>query len=128
MVKQYCIKIVEILVADAYNKLLSNINIFLSSENSEDTIIYNSLKFIFFEYTPKNDSKLTENGEKILKKIDKRFSIIINDIHKKELYKFSKENSEKIGLEIDKTQFNVMNQNLGLKLNIKEYSQFQREA
>ena len=128
MVKQYCIKIVEILVTDAYNKLLSNINIFLSSENSEDTIIYNALKFIFFEYAPKNDSKLTEIGEKILKKIDKRFSIIINDIHKKELSKFAKENSEKIGLEIDKTQFNVMNQNLGVKLNIKEYSQFQREA
>ena len=77
---------------------------------------------------PGNDSKLTEDGEAILKKIDKKLSIIINDIHKKRLSEFAKENSEKIGLEIDKTQFNVMNQNLGVKLNIKEHSQFQREA
>ena len=128
MIKQYCIKIVEILLTDSYNKLLSNLDLFLSSENIEETIIYNVLKFLFFEYVPGNDSKLTEDGEAILKKIDKKLSIIINDIHKKKLSEFAKENSEKIGLEIDKTQFNVMNQNLGVKLNIKEHSQFQREA
>ena len=128
MIKQYCIKIVEILLTDSYNKLLSNLDLFLSSENIEETIIYNVLKFLFFEYVPGNDSKLTEDGEAILKKIDKKLSIIINDIHKKRLSEFAKENSEKIGLEIDKTQFNVMNQNLGVKLNIKEHSQFQREA
>ena len=128
MIKQYCIKIVEILLTDSYNKLLSNLDLFLSSENIEEAIIYNVLKFLFFEYVPGNDSKLTEDGEAILKKIDKKLSIIINDIHKKRLSEFAKENSEKIGLEIDKTQFNVMNQNLGVKLNIKEHSQFQREA
>jgi hypothetical protein len=128
MIKQYCIKIVEILLTDSYNKLLSNLDLFLSSENIEEAIIYNVLKFLFFEYVPGNDSKLTEDGEAILKKIDKKLSIIINDIHKKKLSEFAKENSEKIGLEIDKTQFNVMNQNLGVKLNIKEHSQFQREA
>ena len=128
MVKQYCIQIVDILLNDTYNKLLSNLNIFYSSEQSEENIIYNTLKTLFFEYVPENNSKLTENGEEILKRIDKKFSIIIDDIHKKQLSDFANENSQKIGLEIDKTQFNVINQNLEVKLNIKEHSQYQREA
>ena len=128
MVKQYCIQIVDILLNDTYYKLLSNLNIFYSSEQSEENIIYNTLKTLFFEYVPENNSKLTENGEEILKRIDKKFSIIIDDIHKKQLSDFANENSQKIGLEIDKTQFNVINQNLEVKLNIKEHSQYQREA
>ena len=128
MVKHYCIQIVDILLNDTYNKLLSNLNIFYSSEQSEENIIYNTLKTLFFEYVPENNSKLTENGEEILKRIDKKFSIIIDDIHKKQLSDFANENSQKIGLEIDKTQFNVINQNLEVKLNIKEHSQYQREA
>ena len=129
MVKQKCKKIVEILLTDAYNKLLSNLkNMFLSSENTEDTIIYNVLNILFFEYVPENASKLSEKGKEILKNKDKKFSNIIKDIHKKKLTEFAKEKLERIGLEIDKTQFNVMNQNLGVKLNIKEHDQFQREA
>ena len=41
---------------------------------------------------------------------------------------FSKDYSERIGLEIEKAQYNVINQNLGVKLNIKEYSFFQNEG
>ena len=129
MVKQKCKKIVEILLTDAYNKLLSNLkNMFLSSENTEDTIIYNVLNILFFEYVPENASKLSEKGKEILKNKDRKFSNIIKDIHKKKLTEFAKEKSERIGLEIDKTQFNVMNQNLGVKLNIKDHGQYQREA
>ena len=129
MVKQKCKKIVEILLTDAYNKLLSNLkNMFLSSENTEDTIIYNVLNILFFEYVPENASKLSEKGKEILKNKDIKFSNIIKDINKKKLTEFAKEKSEIIGLEIDKTQFNVMNQNLGVKLNIKDHGQYQREA
>ena len=129
MVKQKCKKIVEILLTDAYNKLLSNLkNMFLSSENTEDTIIYNVLNILFFEYVPENASKLSEKGKEILKNKDIKFSNIIKDINKKKLTEFAKEKSERIGLEIDKTQFNVMNQNLGVKLNIKDHGQYQREA
>ena len=128
MVKQYCIKIIEILLNDTYNKLLSNLDIIISSENYESSIIYNSLKTLFFEYIPENDSNLTEKGEEIFTRIDEKFTIIINDINKKQLAEFAKENSEKIALENDKTQFNVINHSLGKPLNIKEHSQFQREA
>ena len=129
MVKQKCKKILEILLTDAYNKLLSNLkNMFLSSENTEDTIIYNALNILFFEYVPENASKLSEKGKEILKNKDIKFSNIIKDINKKKLTEFAKEKSEIIGLEIDKTQFNVMNQNLGVKLNIKDHGQYQREA
>lgn len=41
---------------------------------------------------------------------------------------FSDEFSEKIGLEMDKTQYNIINKNLGVKLNIKEFADFKREG
>jgi len=44
------------------------------------------------------------------------------------LKEFAKDYSERIGLEIEKAQYNVINQNLGVKLNIKEYSYFQKEG
>ena len=52
----------------------------------------------------------------------------INEIQQKKLKEFAKDYSERIGLEIDKAQYNVINQNLGVKLNIKEYSFFQKEG
>lgn len=128
MVKQYCLEIVEILLNDTYSQLLSNLGVNVSSDNYEDIIIFNTLKFVFFGFIPENNSKLTEKGEEILTKIEKKLSTIINYIHEKQLSQFAKENSEKIALEIDNTQFNVMNHNLGVPLLIQEHSQFQREV
>lgn len=112
------------------NQILSDLNNFFSQDNTNDDIIYNTLKNVFFEFVPLTDieQSLTKNGEKILQKMVKKLSLEINEIHKKKLKEFASEYSEKIGLEIDRVQYNVINQNLGVKLNIKEYSNFQREG
>ena len=112
------------------NQILSDLNNFFSQDSiNDDLIIYNTLKNVFFEFVPTDlEQSLTENGEKILQKMVKRLSLEIDEIHKKKLKEFASEYSEKIGLEIDRVQYNVINQNLGVKLNIKEYSNFQREG
>ena len=76
---------------------------------------------MFFEFVPLIDleQSLTENWENILQKLAKKLSLEINEIHKKKLKEFTSEYSEKIGLEIDRVQYNLINQNLDVKLNIK---------
>lgn len=130
MVKKYCTNFIEILLNQTLNQILSDLNNFFSQDNTNDDIIYNTLKNVFFEFVPLTDieQSLTKNGEKILQKMVKKLSLEINEIHKKKLKEFASEYSEKIGLEIDRVQYNVINQNLGVKLNIKEYSNFQREG
>lgn len=129
MVKKYCTNFIEILLNQTLNQILSDLNNFFSQDNINDDLIYNTLKNVFFEFVPTDlEQSLTENGEKILQKMVKRLSLEIDEIHKKKLKEFASEYSEKIGLEIDRVQYNVINQNLGVKLNIKEYSNFQREG
>ena len=77
---------------------------------------------------PQKEQKLSQNGEKALKDILGKLYLKIDKIQKKKLNEFTNEYSEKIGTKIDKTQFNVINQNLGVKLNIKNYSQFKKEG
>ena len=130
MIKKYCIDFVEILLNQTLKNILSNINDFLPAENNafEDSFLFCTLKNVFFEFVPQNEQSLSEKGENILKKISKKLSLEIKEIHQKKLKEFAKDCSEKIGLEIEKAQYNVINQNLGMKLNIKKYSFFQNEG
>ena len=130
MIKKYCIDFVEILLNQTLNNILSNLKDFLPTENNtfEDSFLFCTLKNVFFEFVPQNEQSLSEKGENILKKIAKKLSLEIKEIHQKKLKEFAKDCSEKIGLEIEKAQYNVINQNLGVKLNIKKYSFFQNEG
>jgi len=128
MVKQHCRKLVEISLGQTLNMLLSNVNVFFDQNNIKEDILYNTLKNVFFEYLPQENVKLTESGEKILKNTVEKLAFEIDEIQKKKLIEFSEEYSEKIGLEMDKNQYNVINKNLGVKLNIKEFADFKREG
>ena len=128
MVKQHCRKLVEILLGQTLNKFLSNFDAFFAQDNIEKDILYNTLKNVFFGYLPRDKVNLTKNGEKILKNIVKKLALEIDEIQKKKLIEFSDEYSAKIGLEMDKIQYNIINKNLGVKLNIKEFEDFKREG
>jgi len=130
MIKKYCIDLIEISLNKTLNNILSNINDFLPPENNtfDDSILFNTLKNVFFEFVPQNYQCLSEKGENLLRKTVKKLSLEINEIQQKKLKEFAKDYSERIGLEIDKAQYNVINQNLGVKLNIKEYSYFKNEG
>ena len=128
MVKEYCKKVLEILLDKALKNLLSNKNIFFEKEKDNDLILYNTLKNILFNYIPQQNQNLSENGEIILKNAVQKLNSKINDIQKIKLSEFVNEYSEKIGLDCEKTQFNIINENSEVKLNIKEYSQFKKEG
>ena len=130
MIKKYCIDFMEIILNQTLNNILSNINVFLPTENNkfDESIIFNTLKNVFLEFVPQNEQNLSELGENLLKNTAKKLSLEIIEIHQKKLKEFAKDYSEKIGLEIEKAQYNVINQNLGVKLNIKEYSYFKNEG
>ena len=130
MIKKYCIDFMEIILNQTLNNILSNINVFLLPENNkfDDSILFNTIKNVFLEFVPQNEQNLSEKGENLLKNTAKKLSLEIIEIHQKKLKEFAKDYSEKIGLEIEKTQYNVINQNLGVKLNIKEYSYFKNEG
>lgn len=128
MVKQHCRKVIEILLTQTLNNLLANLNIFFAQDNIEEDILYNTLKNVFLEYLPQDNMNLSKNGEKVLKNIVKKLSLEIDEVQKKKLIEYSNDSSEKIGLEIEKAQYNVINQNLGVKLNIKEFSYYKREG
>ena len=130
MIKKYCIDFMEIILNQTLNNILSNINVFLPTENNkfDESILFNTIKNVFLEFVPKNEQNLSELGENLLKNTAKKLSLEIIEIHQKKLKEFAKDYSEKIGLEIEKAQYNVINQNLGVKLNIKEYSYFKNEG
>jgi len=130
MIKKYCIDFMEIILNQTLNNILSNINVFLPQENNkfDESILFNTIKNVFLEFVPQNEQNLSEKGENLLKNTAKKLSLEIIEIHQKKLKEFAKDYSEKIGLEIEKTQYNVINQNLGVKLNIKEYSYFKNEG
>ena len=53
----------------------------------------------------------------------------INSIHKKNLEKFLSDASDNIGINIDKTQYNIICQNSGVILNnIKDHDQYTKEG
>ena len=130
MIKKYCIDFMEIILNQTLNNILSNINVFLPTENNkfDESILFNTIKNVFLEFVPQNEQNLSELGENLLKNTAKKLSLEIIEIHQKKLKEFAKDYSEKIGLEIEKAQYNVINQNLGMKLNIKEYSYFKNEG
>ena len=130
MIKKYCIDFMEIILNQTLNNILSNINVFLPTENNkfDESILFNTIKNVFLEFVPQNEQNLSELGENLLKNTAKKLSLEIIEIHQKKLKEFAKDYSEKIGLEIEKAQYNVINQNLGVKLNIKEYSYFKNEG
>ena len=130
MIKKYCIDFMEIILNQTLNNILSNINLFLPTENNkfDESILFNTIKNVFLEFVPQNEQNLSELGENLLKNTAKKLSLEIIEIHQKKLKEFAKDYSEKIGLEIEKAQYNVINQNLGMKLNIKEYSYFKNEG
>ena len=118
MIKEFCRKIGDMLLSETLKTILENKNSFFNQINNEKEIIYLTLKNIFLKYVPQKEQKLSQNGEKALKDILGKLYLKIDKIQKKKLNEFTNEYSEKIGNEIDKTQFNVINQNLGVKLNI----------
>ena len=128
MIKEKCKQIVEILLNKTLNNLLSNIKIFIEKEKDNDLILYNTLKHIIFTYIPQSNQILSEKGDLILKNAVQKLNSKINEIQKVRLSEFVNEYSEIIGLEIEKSQFNVINENPGVKVNIKDYSQFKREG
>lgn len=129
MIKAYCKKIVEILLSETLNTILSNKNDFFQKvEKDNDNIIYITLKNVFLKFVPQKKFELSENSEKALKEISEKLSLKIDEIQKKKLSEFTNENSEKVGSKIDKTQSHVINQNLGVALNIKDFSQFKNEG
>lgn len=130
MIKKYCVDLIEILFNQTLNNILSNINAFLPPENNifDDSIFFNTIKNVFLEFVPKNQQNLSAQGENLLKKTAQKLSLEIIEIHQKKLKEFAKDYSERIGLEIEKAQYNVISQNLGVKLNIKEYSHFKNEG
>ena len=128
MIKECSKKAVEILLNTTSNNLLSNIKIFIEKERDNDLILYNTLKYIISNYIPQKNHNLSEKGELILKNTVQKLNSIINDIQKNKLSDFVNEYSEIIGLQSDKTQFNIISGNPGVELNIKDYSQFKREG
>ena len=128
MIKECSKQAVEILLNTTSNNLLSNIKIFIEKERDYDLILYNTLKYIISNYIPQKNHNLSEKGELILKNTVQKLNSIINDIQKTKLSEFVNEYSEIIGLQSDKTQFNIISGNPGVELNIKDYSQFKREA
>ena len=130
MIKKYCKDLVEILLNQTLNQILSNLDDFLPKEKESinDNILFETLKNVFFQFVPQNENTLSEKGENFLRKTAKKLSLEILDIQKNKLKEFSKDFSEKIGLEIEKAQYNVINQNLGVKVNIKQFSSFQKEG
>ena len=130
MIKKYCVDLIEVSLNQTLNNILSDINDFLPLDNDslDDSILSDTIKNVFLEFLTQDAQTLSEKGENILKKISKKLFLEINEIQQKNLKEFAKDYSERIGLEIDKAQYNVINQNLGVKLNIKEYSFFQKEG
>ena len=107
MIKKYCIDTSILILEKILNELLKNMNVFISKENDMNTILYNVLKNIFI----------------------KIFTEKVKSIHEKNLEKFLLDASENIGINIDKTQYNVICQNSGVILNnIKDHDQHTKEG
>ena len=129
MLKKYSSDYAKLLLENTLNEALKNINNFISKENDVTTIIYNTLKTVFIKYVPKENFNLTEKAEGNIKSTVNILIDKINDIQKKNLEEFASEASEKIGSQIDKTQYNVICQNSGVSLNnLKEYGQYKKEG
>ena len=69
------------------------------------------------------------NGDQNIKNTVKILTNKINDIQIKKLASYVAEASEKIGAQVEKTQYNIICQNSGVTLNnLKEYSQYKNEG
>ena len=129
MIKKYCLDYAKLLLEKNLTRILKNIDNFVSSENDENTILYNTLKNIFIQFIPKEYLNLTMNGDQNIKNAVKILTNKINDIQIKQLALFAAEASEKIGAQVEKTQYNIICQNSGVTLNnLKEYSQYKNEG
>ena len=129
MIKKYCIDKSILILEQILNESLKNINYFISKENDTNTILYNVLKSIFIKYVPKENFNLGQNSEEHLKNTVKIFTEKVKSIHEKNFEKFLLDASENIGINIDKTQYNVICQNNGVILNnIKDHDQHTKEG
>ena len=129
MIKKYCLDKAILIIENIFKDLLKNINNFISKENDINILIFNALKATFSRYIPKEGFIFSENSEENIKTIVKILTDKINLIKKKNLEKFVNNASEKIGTQIDKTQYNVICQNSGVVLNkLKEYEQYKIEG
>ena len=129
MIKKYCLDKVILLLEKVCKDLLKNINNFIANENEINLIIYNALKVTFSRYIPKEEFIFSQNSEEIIKTTVKILTEKINSIQKKNLENFVSDASEKIGTQIDKTQYNVICQNSGVVLNtLKDYDQYKKEG
>jgi len=129
MIKKYCENEFIFILEKILNESLRNMNRFISKENDVNTILYNILKSTFIKYVPKENFNLGQNSEEHLKNTVKLFTEKINSIHKKNLEKFLSDASDNIGINIDKTQYNIICQNSGVILNnIKDHDQYTKEG
>ena len=129
MIKQYCLDKAILLLENNFKELLKNINYFLSKENDINTILSNIIKNLFIKYIPKENCNISNNSEEKLKNIIEIWTKKIAQIHKKNLEKFLNESSEKISIQVDKAQYNVICQNSGVALsNIKDHEQYTKEG
>ena len=84
MIKAYCKKIVEILLSETLNTILSNKDDFFQKAGKDnDNIIYITLKNVFLKFVPQKKFRLSENSEKALKEISEKLSLKIDEIQKK---------------------------------------------
>ena len=129
MIKKYCADKSILILEQILNESLKNMNFFISKENDANTILYNVLKNLFIKYIPKENFNLGQNSEEHLKNTVKLFAEKIKSIHQKNLEKFLVDASENIGINIDKTQYNVICQNGGVVINnIKDHDQYTKEG
>ena len=129
MIKKYCADKSILILEQILNESLKNMNFFISKENDANTILYNVLKNLFIKYVPKENFNLGQNSEEHLKNTVKLFAEKIKNIHQKNLEKFLVDASENIGINIDKTQYNVICQNGGVVINnIKDHDQYTKEG
>lgn len=131
MIKKYCLDNVILLLENACKDLLKNINNFFVKENDINIILSNVLKATFSKYLSNDEDEFifSENSEEIFINIINILTEKINLIQKKNLENFVNDASEKIGTQIDKTQYNIICQNSGVVLNtLKDYDQYKKEG
>ena len=129
MIKQYCIDYSKLLVERVLTETLKDLDNFIALQDDENSILYNILEKVFFNYIPKENYNLSMNGNKYLENTVKILTNKLNDIQIKKLSEYAAEVSEKIGEEVEKTQYKVISQNSGVKLNnLKEYSEYKNEG
>ena len=129
MIKNNCSKFSIALFEQECTKILKDLEIFMSTEKNKNTILYDTIKYLFLRYIPTKNYQLSKESKENIKKTVQILTEKLNEIQNKKLSEFSSESSEKIGAQVQKTQYNVICQNSGVELNgLKEYTQYKKEG